>query len=70
MKQSMMHLPGLFRMLPKAVSTLAVLAALGFGASEALAENAATACPYYPPTEIGECYSDMQCTTMCKQQPG
>ena len=55
--------------LPKLVITLAAVVAIGFGASEALAEDAVTACPYYPPTEIGECYNDDHCNSMCSQQP-
>ncbi len=56
--------------LPKLVITLAAVVAIGFGASEVLAENAATACWYDPPAQLGECFNSEHCKGMCSQQPG
>ncbi len=56
--------------LPKLVITLAAVVAIGFGASEVLAEDAATACWYDPPAQLGECISEQSCDGRCAMQPG
>ena len=60
----------LLKALPKVVVSLAAVLAIGFGASEALAEDVATACMYDPPAQLGECISQEYCNTLCRQQPG
>lgn len=52
------------------VVTLAAVAALTFGASEAMAENAAVACRSDPPGFLGECVSPGQCNAECQAQVG
>lgn len=44
---------------------LLAIGALTFAASEALAEDAATACTYNPPGFLGECASNAECQTAC-----
>lgn len=56
--------------LPMVLVTLAAVLALGFGASEAFAENAALACPYEPSARLGECISVRDCDIRCSEQPG
>lgn len=65
-----MRMSKALKVLPKVVITLAAVLAIGFGAREALAEDAATACWYDPPAQLGECFNDDHCDTMCQQQPG
>ncbi len=55
---------------PMAIVSLFAILALIFGASEAMAKNAALACPYSPPTNLGECISEMSCDERCHQQIG
>lgn len=56
--------------LPQVLMTFAAVLALGFGASEAMAENAATACMFDPPAQLGECISEANCDLRCREQPG
>lgn len=50
--------------------TLMAVATIAFGASEALAANAASTCMISPPTELGECVTqEGSCHARCIAQP-
>jgi len=58
------------KILPRLLITLVAFAALSFGASEALAANAALTCPNNPPEQLGDCISPESCQLRCFQQVG
>jgi len=49
---------------------LLVALALGFGVRTATAAPAGTDCPYNPPTNLGTCFSDLNCNTKCVKNLG
>ena len=57
------------RKLSIALASLATIAAISFGAREALAANPAATCMVNPPTELGECISEESCHQRCIAQP-
>ena len=55
---------------PMALVSLFAILALIFGASEAMAKNAATACRVDPPHQLGECISATSCQQRCEIEGG
>lgn len=56
--------------LARIVVSLFAIGALTFAADQALAEDAATACPYNPPVYLGECASQTECQNACVNAGG
>ncbi len=52
------------------VVSLFAIAALSFGASEAMAADPSMTCMVNPPTELGECISKVSCDNRCKAVGG
>jgi hypothetical protein len=52
------------------VISIFTIGALGMGARELLAQDAATVCPYSPPNVLGECVSPEQCQATCQSFNG
>ncbi len=55
---------------PMAIVSLFAILALIFGASEAMAKNAATACMVDPPHQLGQCISQTSCEQRCVIEGG